>query len=66
MGLGLAVSASIVKNYGGRIEVESKPGEGTTFRIFLLEYPSMLVGKSLREEDDGYDRRSNGWRQATS
>jgi len=40
-GLGLSVSHGIVSAHGGMIEVESKVGEGTTFRIFLpLERPS--------------------------
>ncbi len=34
-GLGLSVSHGIIKKHGGRIEVESTPGEGTTFTIFL-------------------------------
>ena len=34
-GLGLSVSYSIIEKHGGRIEVQSKPGEGTTFSIFL-------------------------------
>jgi two-component system NtrC family sensor kinase len=34
-GLGLSVSHSIIKKHGGRIEVSSKPGEGTTFSVFL-------------------------------
>jgi two-component system NtrC family sensor kinase len=34
-GLGLSVSYNIVKNNGGRLKVQSKPGEGTTFSIFL-------------------------------
>jgi len=34
-GLGLSVSYSIVKRHGGRIEVESTPGEGTTFRVWM-------------------------------
>ncbi len=39
-GLGLSVSHGIVSAHGGMIEVESKVGEGTTFRIFLpLERP---------------------------
>jgi len=34
-GLGLASSYSIVKNHDGCITVESRPGEGTTFHVYL-------------------------------
>ncbi len=34
-GLGLAVSEGIVRAHGGRLEVQSRPGEGTTMRIVL-------------------------------
>jgi len=33
MGLGLSISYGIVKDYGGDIEVDSKPGSGTTFKL---------------------------------
>jgi two-component system cell cycle sensor histidine kinase/response regulator CckA len=35
MGLGLFVSHSVVQDHGGTIEVESQPGQGTTFTVWL-------------------------------
>ncbi|MBN2140824.1 MAG: two-component sensor histidine kinase [Desulfovibrionaceae bacterium] len=34
-GLGLAITYSILQKIGGRIEVESSPGQGSTFMIYL-------------------------------
>ena len=35
-GLGLTIAQRIIELHTGRLEVESTPGQGTTFRIILL------------------------------
>ena len=34
-GLGLPIARLIVERHGGRLEMESQPGEGSLFRIVL-------------------------------
>jgi two-component system NtrC family sensor kinase len=43
-GLGLAVSYGILQEHGGKISVDSAPGEGTTFR---LEIPAAQVSQPV-------------------
>ncbi len=41
-GLGLSISKSIIESYGGRIEVQSKQGHGTTFTILIPIEPVQI------------------------
>ena len=40
-GLGMAIVRRIVEDHGGAIDVESRPGEGTTVTILLPRPPSI-------------------------
>ena len=46
-GLGLSISLALIERYGGTISVESRPGEGTEFSVFLLTEPVFRERESL-------------------
>lgn len=47
LGLGLSFASWIVKAHNGEIQVSSKPGEGTTFRV---SFPLLVTGKKQVSE----------------
>jgi len=48
-GMGLAISYAVVRNHEGHIRVESDPGKGTVFHVYL---PAVLKDALPRQKGD--------------
>ncbi len=57
-GLGLAISRQIVEEHLGRISVESREGEGTTFLIFLPRNPKLHERRKEKRPVEHPDSRN--------
>lgn len=61
-GLGLAISQRIVSEAGGRIDVRSREGQGTTFVVLLPAVPEPLLEafEAERDPDQATERDGSG------
>jgi PAS domain S-box-containing protein len=50
-GLGLASAYGIIKNHGGIINAYSKPGEGTTFNVYLPATEAQISEQGIEKEN---------------
>jgi CheY-like chemotaxis protein len=57
-GMGLSISYSIVKRFGGTITAESQPGQGATFNVFLpvIETQAEIESLSMQTMPKGTER----------
>jgi len=64
-GLGLTIVKKIIEKHGGTMDVQSAPGEGSTFSFFLPAVKAHAEGDSADGIDDNYSSGHGGGNIAT-
>jgi signal transduction histidine kinase/CheY-like chemotaxis protein len=56
-GIGLSLTHDIIKNYRGTLTVQSEPGKGSTFTVYIpmIEDPSFLESKTAESLPTGHE-----------
>jgi two-component system phosphate regulon sensor histidine kinase PhoR len=49
-GLGLAIVKHILNRHHGFLEIESTPGVGSSFTVFLRRHPAGSFGRTVTEQ----------------
>ncbi|MDB9526744.1 ATP-binding protein [Oscillatoria sp. CS-180] len=62
VGLGLSIVTAIVAAHGGRVELSSTLGKGSTFTLILPLEPPVLPFESLTHESHSYRGRQSAYR----
>jgi len=52
VGLGLAIVRHVAANHGGEVNVTSREGEGSTFKLRIPSAPDMMSARSITSHDD--------------
>ncbi len=59
-GLGLAMVYGVVRNHSGFIRVQSQPGQGATFTVFLPAVKDAVVDRDEKQDALKHARRASG------